>query len=238
MTTIAEEVTSAPAGQIIDWAPIKLVVFDVDGTLYDQARLRRLMLVDLLLGCFLKGDLKTIKILKQYRSLRELMADQELQNFESRLQNQVALANNTTAQDVNAAVSKWIETRPLRYLKSCRYDGVVELFDRLRNSGRKIGVLSDYPASDKVVALGLKADHVISANDPGIGVMKPNTAGLLAIMNRAGVGPDSTVVIGDRIDRDGQVALRVGANILIRSRASSGNWSTFSSYRAGIFQNF
>jgi len=46
----------------------------------------------------------------------------------------------------------------------------------------------------------------------------------------AGVKADATVLIGDRVDRDGLVAQRAKARALIRSSRSIEGWQTFARF--------
>ena len=68
-------------------------------------------------------------------------------------------------EQVRAVVSRWIDRHPLPYLRACRYAGLGELFAGLRRHGKTIGVLSDYPATAKLAALELAADHIVTAHD-------------------------------------------------------------------------
>src|SRR3546814_6603167 len=77
--------------------------------------------------------------------------------------------------------------------------------------------LSDYPAVAKLEALGLAADFIVAAADDGVGVMKPSPAGLIHLMERAGASARSTILIGDRPERDGEAGRRAGVRTYIRS---------------------
>jgi FMN phosphatase YigB (HAD superfamily) len=83
--------------------------------------------------------------------------------------------------------------------------------------------------------LGLKADHIVSAEDQAIGVLKPNPKGLIALMRAAGADPGTTVLIGDRPDRDGLAARRAGVRAMIRSRRPLPGWQTFASFDDPLF---
>ncbi|MGO7565436.1 hypothetical protein ACC754_41070, partial [Rhizobium johnstonii] len=54
------------------------------------------------------------------------------------------------AESIEAIVSEWIERRPLAYIASCLYDGLVELFAGLRRQNKSIGIYSDYPSDEKL----------------------------------------------------------------------------------------
>ena len=116
------------------------------------------------------------------------------------------------------------------------YPGVDRLFQALRASGRTIGILSDYPAREKIAAMGLAADIVVSATDPGIGRLKPDPRGLAYILEQTGTPAQACLMIGDRVFQDGGVASRCGVRALIRSRRTHPQYDTFRSYDDCIFR--
>ena len=219
-----------------DWGAIRLVVFDVDGTLYDQTSLRLRIARDLLAHSLSERTLRAVAVLRAYRRIREQLGEAETEDFERILISRTATAVACTQDAVRVIVSEWIESRPLRYLAGCRFKGVPELFGCLRKNGKLIGVLSDYPALEKLEVLRLTADHVVCAAQEGVGVLKPHPRGLTSLMAAAGVAPEATVLIGDRPDRDGIAARRAGARALIRSARPLEGWPTFSAYDGGVFE--
>jgi FMN phosphatase YigB (HAD superfamily) len=222
----------------LDWDNVHLVVFDVDGTLYRQRQLRLRMAWDILLYTLLKRDLNVIAVLARYRRIRERLGDEQGIDFERALITQTAAATANSPDRVRSIVSEWIEQRPLRYLAACRYPSLSQLFAGLRRSGKSIGILSDYPAEAKLEALGLTANYVVFAGDESIGLLKPHPRGLESLIAAAGVKPHETVVIGDRVDRDGRVARRAGAQALIRSSKPIEGWQTFTRFDDALFAPF
>lgn len=218
-----------------DWQDIRLVAFDVDGTLYRQRPLRLRMAADLLGHALRERSLVGLRVLSRYRRIRERLGHEEAAGFEPVLLAETAAAASVPEDLVRAIVAEWIDRRPLAHLARCRYAGLVELFAALRRRGKSIGILSDYPAPAKLEALGLAADHVVSAGDEGVGILKPHPRGLLALIERAGATPGTTVLIGDRTDRDGLAARRAGARVLIRSSRQIDGWQTFAGYEAAPF---
>jgi putative hydrolase of the HAD superfamily len=120
-------------------------------------------------------------------------------------------------------------------LHGCLFAGVPELFAAIKAAGRTLGIYSDYAATEKLSALGLTADFIVSADDLDIAVLKPNPKGLLRLMERAGALPHETLLIGDRILRDGIAAKRAGVRALIRSSSTVAGWQAFRSYRDPAF---
>ncbi len=219
-----------------DWADIRLVAFDVDGTLYRQRSLRLKMAREILLHTIMKRDLDAIRILGVYRRIRERLADEEVPDFDRQLIAETARATSRSPDRVLAIVSEWIAERPLPHLRGCLYAGVSQLFDGLRREGKTIGILSDYPATAKLAAMGLAADHVIAAGD--VGMLKPNPKGLQLLMSAANVGPRETVLIGDRAERDGRAGQRAGVRTLIRSSKPIGSYQTFATFYDPLFAPF
>src|SRR5882724_11377743 len=132
-----------------DWRDIRLVAFDVDGTLYRQRPLRLRMGRDMVLHAVAKCDLNAISIVSAYRRIRERLAAEEVVDFERVLIAETAKTTSISPERVRAIVSEWIDMRPLRYLKGCLFAGVPQLFAGLQRASKRIGIFSDYPATEK-----------------------------------------------------------------------------------------
>ena len=65
-----------------DWRDIRLVAFDVDGTLYRQLPLRLRMGRDILIHTVANCDRNAISVVSAYRRIRERLADEEVVDFE------------------------------------------------------------------------------------------------------------------------------------------------------------
>jgi putative hydrolase of the HAD superfamily len=224
-------------GAAVNWESFRLVVFDVDGTLYNQNRLRLCMLQDLIGHTIASRSYATLRVLRLYRKLRETIADQEVRGFDEILLTQTAREAGVEKARVQALVCEWIEQRPLPYIGDCRYPYVAEVFAALKRRDKIVGIFSDYPPFDKLRAMDLNADIVVSATDNNVGILKPNPRGLAIIMAAAGVGPQQTILIGDRTNRDGEAARRAGAAALIRSSRPIAGWACFSNFAAPQFSS-
>lgn len=203
--------TRATARPAIAWDRFDLIVFDMDGTLYDQAGLRWRMVAMLAAATIRSGSLAVPRVLRAFRRHRERLADEMEQDFAQRQYMLPGLASD----HVRAIVAEWMEERPLPLLRSFRARGVDRLFGRLGNS-HVLAVHSDYPVQQKLSALGLTAHLSVGAED--VGRLKPDPAGLHWLMAKAQVEPARTLMIGDRDDRDGEAARRAGVQALIRGR--------------------
>ena len=221
---------------LADWCDIRLVAFDVDGTLYRQRPLRLRMGRDMVLHAVAKWDLNAISVVSAYRRIRERLAAEEAVDFERVLIAETAKAASMSPERVQTIVAEWIETRPLRYLRSCLFSGVPQLFAGLQRAGKKIGIFSDYPATEKLAAMGLAAHHVVAAND--VGLLKPHARGLESLMAAASATARDTLFIGDRVDRDGVAGQRAGVRTLIRSSKPIEAFQTFKTFHDPLFDPF
>ncbi|WP_210190003.1 HAD family hydrolase [Ensifer adhaerens] len=218
------------------WDRVRLVVFDLDGTLYDQRRVRARMLLRLLADAARTRSLATLYILRAFRDCREQLGDALATDVAERQYELTAERCGHSPETVKKTVEEWIERRPLDLLPGCRCRGVERVFAGLVTQGKTLAVLSDYPASEKLKALGLSADIVVSSMDPEVGVLKPHPAGLAHVLDRAQVPAEQAIMIGDRVERDWAVAQSHGMQALIRSARPIAGVDTFRSYEDEIFR--
>jgi putative hydrolase of the HAD superfamily len=216
----SNEMTTVP------WDAIEGVVFDLDGTLYDHVRLRMRMTA-LLLGHCLQSRIgwRTVRIVQTFRRCREEIAEAEASQVENRQYSLPAERLALSEAVVREVIREWMDERPLPYLRACSRRGVHDLFTSLQRSGRRIGVLSDFPVERKLAVMNLDADVVASAVDPSIDRLKPNPAGLIHVIERLGCKPETCLMIGDRPERDGEAARRAGVRFLRVGRLQPGGAS-------------
>jgi phosphoglycolate phosphatase/putative hydrolase of the HAD superfamily len=199
----------------------KALIFDVDGTLYDQGKLRRRMLLNLFF--VLAGNplfIRDIKVLHTFRKKRELLSEcsDTIGGIDNRQYAEAAQASGLGIVEVRRIVNDWIFEKPLKHLARCVYPGVKDLFSILRQKNYKIGIFSDYPCHAKLQALGLEADAMVCATDEQVDRFKPHPAGLLFTAKALGVPVTNCFFIGDRNDKDGECARRAGMPYLILPR--------------------
>lgn len=200
----------------IDWSSIKLVIFDVDGTLYDQSRLRKKMMGALVQYYLLRPwRLNEMRILAHFRSEREKKAGAIGPDLENAQYTWCAEKGGYKLAQVKEVVAKWIFDFPNQYLPDCTYPGTQDFFAALRRQGIKIGIYSDYKAHAKLEAMGLVADYIIASTDPEVDRLKPDPKGLQYLVAQAGVNLNECLFIGDRQEMDGDCALKAGMPYLI-----------------------
>lgn len=229
--------TTSPGGgsaslATLPWERFRLVVFDVDGTLYDQRPLRRRMTMALLRHCLRHpGDLLLLRILQTFRRQRERLAEEGAEAIGLLQYERPAALLGLSPERVQQTVETWMHDRPLPYLAACRYAGVERVLDALQASGRITAVFSDYPAEAKLQALGLRADLLVAATDPDVQRLKPHPRGLQAVLERTGVPAELCLFIGDRDERDGACARQLGVSCLLKVRPDTED-------RPGAFQRY
>jgi putative hydrolase of the HAD superfamily len=212
---------------------IEAVIFDVDGTLYRQDSLRRAMAMRLIRAHALRPltGWRAMKVIGAYRRAQEKLREQPEDAAADLAEAQIRYACEQTGLDrgaVSTCVERWMDREPLPLLASRIQPGLVEFLDTCRSRHLRMGVLSDYPAHDKLVALGIADyfDVVVSAQSREVGVFKPHPRGLLVIAERLGVRPSACLYVGDRVGVDDAAARAAGMPYFIVSNASG--YSTLS----------
>jgi HAD superfamily hydrolase (TIGR01549 family) len=118
---------------------------------------------------------------------------------------------------VRARVTNWMIRRPGKWIRVFRRRALCEEIAAFRAAGGRTALVSDYPATEKLIALGQSElfDVVVASGEPGgPRRLKPAPDGLIAAAERLGVDPSRCLVLGDRLDVD-QAAARA-ANMAFR----------------------
>ncbi len=198
----------------MDFNKYDLYVFDVDGTLYYQNKLRLIMGKRLLMYYLLHPlKFKDLIIIKNFRSLRENAKDT------NGLFDITAKKCNVSVSRVNEVIKKWIYENPIDALIASKDDTLLAIIDKLKANGKTVAIWSDYEADDKLKALQLSTDYVYTAEQERVGELKPSPKGLNLIMSDLNVPKDKTIMIGDRMVKDGEAAKKAGCDYLILSKS-------------------
>jgi FMN phosphatase YigB (HAD superfamily) len=191
----------------------KVVVFDLDGTLYNKKGLVKHMMFSALFEW--RMMLKERKTRKQLRGIwtgnKESFYRLYFQTMATR-----CLFSIDYAQ-------WWYNTRymPLmvKVLKKyyCPAEWVIPFVSQCKLLGIRLVVLSDYGhTKEKLQALGMECslfDWVISA--PELGGLKPASQLMACVAAKMGVQPHQCLVIGDRDDTDGELARSFNAPFVL-----------------------
>ena len=205
-----------------DISKYKAVIFDVDGTLYDQRPLRRAIFRRFAAAYWRKPVLgaRTARVLQAYRRGHEELRGQPY-SVETDL-NLAAEKSGVPVSEVREIVERWMEAEPLDLLASCVYSGVTGLLQKLADLGVPCGIFSDYPPEDKLKAMKLTSFFNCVKCADEVGWLKPDPRGLLAVLQSMGVEPGAAIYIGDRqVDHDAAI----GAGMKVTLIHNEGSYS-------------
>lgn len=191
--------------------PIRGVVFDLDGTLYDKRALEWYMVRKLLLS---------LPRLLRYTRVRTGLAGADHGSGEG-----IARVTLERLADDPAAQRRWqawisahYEPTLLRGLReaSTAYPGVRDLLRDLRAAGLRLGLVSDYRGvPDRLTALGLPHDafdFVLVTEEHG--AMKPARRMIDATLAGMQLPAEALLMIGDRDFTDQRFAESAGMQFL------------------------
>lgn len=185
----------------------KVVVFDLDGTLYNKNGMVRRMLF----GALLEWRMMFVERRTRKKLRGVWMGDKD--SFYD-----VYFREMSNGRLFSAEYARWwYNTRymPLMVRVIKKYYQPVEWLEpfvsQCKTLGVRIVVLSDYGhTKEKIQALGLDDtmfDWVVSA--PELGGLKPACQLLEKVAAKMGILPNQCLVIGDREDTDGELAKSV-----------------------------
>jgi HAD superfamily hydrolase (TIGR01509 family) len=197
----------------------KAWLVDLDGTLYRSRPVQLAMALELLL--FGWGAIKTLRTFRHaHEELRGVAADAAslaLSPFQRQL-NHAAKKLARSPEDVERTVRDWMFRRPLKWVARSKRAQLLQSLAQFHDGGGKTALVSDYPATGKLQALGAASlfDLVVSNGEPGgPSKLKPDPEGYLSAAERLGVPPEACLVIGDRDDADGAAARAAGMAVHI-----------------------
>lgn len=199
------------------WNKLEVVIFDVDGTLYDQSKLRKKMMLALL-GYYLlrPWKYKDLLILHHFRKVREGKSGFTGNDLQNEQYQWCADRMNISFDEVKVIVDKWIFDFPNKYLKECMYPGVDVFFETLDKKKILKAIYSDYDSLKKMRELGLSASSIVSSTDKNINSMKPLPKGLVYILSELNINDKANCLfLGDREELDGLCAEKAGIPFLL-----------------------
>lgn len=195
----------------------RLVIVDLDGTLYYQGPVR-IVMAGRLMTYYLThpGRIKELFALKKYREIRERAVSLEKQEAEAQYE-EAGKELGLSGVYVKQVIQYWMYEVPGRILKYFRDDRLIEIIFKLQKKGILVAVYSDYPVTMKLEALELEGMPAFSSEHPNIRCLKPDPKGILSILEQMGIQKQDAVMIGDRREKDGEAAIRAGIDYLILS---------------------
>ncbi|MBQ0058128.1 MAG: HAD family hydrolase [Bacteroidales bacterium] len=188
---------------------MKSVIFDLDGTLYDNKGLPLKLVL---------GDIRNMWVLGAERKARKAIKGTDFHDaagvYDALFSKMVEVKPSLTVEKARtwyqqkymplqvAVLALYFQPRPL----------VIELLESLHEQGIKVILYSDYGhETEKIEALGIPAelfDGIVSAAK--MGGLKPCRESMLRLIDQFGLNPAETLYVGDREDTDGESARAVG----------------------------
>lgn len=201
---------------------VRAVLMDLDGTLYHQGPLRRRMARELL-GMPLRAGprtaARTLRRLRAFRSVREELRGlgRAAEPLEEVQYAEPARRLRDDPGELRATVLEWMHRRPLRHLLACSRPELAGFLEAAERRGLELGVFSDYPADEKLVALGLQGRFSLSlcATQPEINAFKPHPRGFERACELWNLEPREVLYVGDRPEVDGAGARAAGMAVWI-----------------------
>ena len=206
----------------------RVIVLDMDGTLYYQRAMQFLMCLEMgafaIMHPFSLWKLKVISVFRKIRE-QEVFAKEEFACREhvsvekqSLLEYQYKLTAdkmNKSQEVVKQIIEEWMFKRPLKYLQYTCDRKLCDWIEVWKHDGKKVVVYSDYPVKEKCDILGLQVDAMYSSDEERIGQMKPSARALEVIGKDYNVLPCKVLVVGDRTSKDGEMAETFGCDYVI-----------------------
>lgn len=195
---------------------LKAVIFDVDGTLYNQTLLRILICYDLIkFAVFNPSRLRDLKIIWDFRKSREKNHLNKCTNINKQQYIWGSETSGVSQEQVYQIINRWIYEEPLKYLAKCMYNDVHDFFSFLEKKKILIGVYSDYPAVKKLKAMRLNSNVIVCSTDKEVDRLKPDPKGLIVTAQKLQVPVENCLFIGDSDEKDGECARNARMKYLI-----------------------
>ena len=215
----------------------RLIVLDMDGTLYFQRKMQTLMFRDMALYVLKHPDLWwELRAVYVFRRVRENARGRGTDNVTNLLQTnyeQTAQILGKTTEIIKNVIEKWLFEKPLLYIADCRDVKLCRWIKKWQEDGVKVVVYSDYPADNKCDTLRIRPDAVYSSEDEKVGQLKPSKKALEVIGEEFGIGVDEMLVVGDCYSEDGKMAEDAGVDYLIVEKTDSKRnkkWNDFTNF--------
>ena len=185
----------------VNWSAYHGYIFDVDGTLYAQSRVRWGMLWKLATYfCIRPHRIRELLAIYLFRKLRE-----KPKHKNDSFADLFRIIESKTGLPANAAsrtIQTWMFEAPLTLLKKYAYRDVVDYINRKHADGCRIIVYSDYPAEEKLKAIGIRYDAAYDSSHEDIMELKPSLKAMRKILSENDLAAEQLVYVGDRDDKD------------------------------------
>jgi FMN phosphatase YigB (HAD superfamily) len=218
-------------------SPVKGIIFDLDGTLYDMSWYMKPLF-------FLRLFPHSVRLLRLL-DIRESFAGKDmgtLYHLMETLSDELSKKEGVTPEKVR----QWIEgpfyASFIAIMPFFRFfrPGIAGLLVSLREKGLRLGVLSDYDRVRERLAMLCLPPSLFDtiASCEAAGALKPNRRPYDAIAGEWKIAPCNILVIGDRTDLDGAAAQAAGMQFLLiensRKRGRGLHWKELKELLSGL----
>ncbi len=194
---------------------IKAIVFDLDNTLIDFARMKHLS-CEAAIDAMIDNGLKISK----EKAMEVLFGLYEKHGWEYQRIFQVFLKEVLGRIDYRIMASGIVAYRRVKEGLLYPYPGVSQTLSELRRCGYRLAILTDasrIQAWIRLCAMGLqdKFDCIVTFDDTKR--KKPNRRPFLLVLKKLKLKPQEAIIVGDSVERDLSTAKKLGmATVLAR----------------------
>lgn len=201
-------------------APLRGIIFDVDGTLYEQKAVRLEMAMQLfrfyLLHPWRIRELWGLALFRKIRENRQFLAVPMPEQIAT-----VSKKIGLPAKRLQCTIQKWMFEKPLPLIAKHAYQPVLTFLHRMQAEGKRIIIYSDYAPEEKLQVLGIVPDAVFFPGKAGINTLKPSKESMQSILRAVSLPAEQLLFLGDREEKDGESARMVGIPFFLVSRKTS-----------------
>ncbi|MEI8092624.1 MAG: HAD family hydrolase [Spirochaetales bacterium] len=207
---------------------LKAVAFDVDGTLYPNASM---------LWRSLPLAVANSHLLRALEKARIELHDhpEHLPDVHETQAVIVARILGISVESARARIEAVVYTRWYQTFHALKpYAGLLPLLRRLKDSGYKLAVMSDFSIRGRLEALGLDGWWDLSFSSEEVGWLKPHAQPFLHIADTFGLPPGQVLYVGNSVTYDVRGAHAAGmpcAHLGRRSSKATTAAITFRNYR-------
>ncbi len=169
---------------------IKAVVFDIDGTLYPMWKLYLRLILYVPFHMFVYIPYGIIR-----RKLRRSAPVADFYEYQARLYAETA---RTSVEKARKDLKKVCYEGIAKHFNSIKpYKNVVECIKAFKEAGLKVGVLSDFPPSQKGKMWGIRDMLDVCLGTEEAGALKPSIYPFKILCDKLGLPPEQVLYVGD-----------------------------------------
>lgn len=206
---------------------MKVVAFDVDGTLYPNAAMYFRSI---------PFALRHLSLLRAFgRVRRKLRLIRPIGDFHRTQAELLALERGISPEEAFEIIEKVFYGRWQDVIRRVRlFPHVRETLEELKSAGLKLAALSDFPLRRKLAFLGLDGIWDYARSSEETGYLKPSPEPFLDLVREFSVRPDEILYVGNNYAYDVEGARSQGlrtAHLTRRAREDSSADFSFNDYR-------